>query len=450
MASNADDVIHISVSKTSVSVSRAGFGTTLWIGQIDARLQAARFQLYASTQEMIDAGFTADHPAYKWAVVHMSGDNSPSTFALGRRIPGVAENDEVQITLAAAGTWTATINSVAHTYLAAALDTEEDIAEGLAASISLGNEPVSAVQQAPPNDDRFDITNIIGGGTHTLTITPPGGGTYAIVNTPAVAPEVWTTAYAAINTAITEGQWYYLAIEDRDDATILAAASAVTVGEKVAAFQTRDPDMATGTTGNIGLQLAGLSYRRVILFWKASDQHLSDAAMLGVAAAAQLDAAGGQITWNLKPLVGVPTDNLTGAQKANIKSSGGSYYVEIGGSGRTQTQSVEGEFMQVQTTIDWTKARVQEAVFGVLASTPTKVDLDSVGIGTVLSAFKGVLDRGVTNGHYTRDFNPTAVAPASEDIETADKNAGILRNVIGVARLALAIRQVYLRVDLTV
>ena len=172
--------------------------------------------------------------------------------------------------------------------------------------------------------------------------------------------------------------------------------------------------------------------------------------MLGVAAAAQLDAAGGQITWNLKPLVGVPTDNLTGAQKANIKSSGGSYYVEIGGSGRTQTQSVEGEFMQVQTTIDWTKARVQEAVFGVLASTPTKVDLDSVGIGTVLSAFKGVLDRGVTNGHYTRDFNPTAVAPASEDIETADKNAGILRNVIGVARLALAIRQVYLRVDLTV
>ena len=48
MASNIDDVVIVTVTKQSAVVSRQGFGTTLWIGQIDVLLQAERFKLYSS------------------------------------------------------------------------------------------------------------------------------------------------------------------------------------------------------------------------------------------------------------------------------------------------------------------------------------------------------------------------------------------------------------------
>lgn len=458
MADNIDDVVIVTVTKQSAVVTRVGFGTTLWIGQIDVLLQSERFKLYSSRQDLIDAGFPATHAAVQWADVHLGNDTDPAQFALGRRIPGDVEIQNVEIlTVGTGGVWTLDINGEVVSATVAGTDTVEEIAAKLVASAQLGistgliSSAVTVVQQATPNSEFFDVTGLIGGEAVAVTVTPAGTGTELTTQTQApTAPEVWATAFTAINTSSTAKQWYFLNIQDRDGTTIATAASTVNTEAKVGIFQNADPDVLTATEPNDISVLRDLSYRRVMVFWASSDLKYMDAGMSSVAAAADLDAAGGQITWNLKGFAGVTPDDLGTSEKTNITAAGGSYFVDFGDGGRTQTRSVEGEFMRVQTTLDWTKARVKENVFGPLSNTPTKIDLDTTGIGTVEGLVKGTLDVGVINGHFTGDFNPTVDAPDPEDIEENDKNAGILRNVKGVAKLAQAIRQVFVQIDLEV
>ena len=118
----------------------------------------------------------------------------------------------------------------------------------------------------------------------------------------------------------------------------------------------------------------------------------------------------------------------------------------------TQTgASVEGEFMDVQTTLDWTQIRIQEDVFGAKATTPTKIPYTDGGIAIITSAVLGRLRIGVTNGHFSPDDPnlPRVTAPKSLDVPVADKNARILRNVVGEAILAGAIHQTIVQVNVT-
>ena len=455
MADNIDDVIIVTVTKQSRVVTRVGFGTTLWIGQIDVSLQADRFKLYSSRQELIDAGFPTTHQAVRWVDVHLGNDVDPAQFALGRRIPGDTENNSIEVTaVGAGGVWSVTINGEAVSATIAASDTIEEVATKLTTAVSNGiltgliATAITVAQRATPADEFLDVNGLIGGETITVMTAPAGGGTATDTQEQAPsAPEVWATAFVAINTSSTAKQWYFLNIEDRDGTTIGTAASTVVVEEKIGIFQNSDPDVLTATEPNDISVLRDLSNRRTMVFWTSSDGKYMDAGMSAVAAAADLDAAGGQITWNLKGFGEVLPDDLSTSDKANIKIAGGSYFVDFGNGGRTQTQSVEGEFMRVQTTLDWTKARVKENLFGPLSNTPTKIDLDSTGIGTMEGTLKGTLDTGVINGHYTGDFNPITTAPNPEDIEENDKNLGILRNLVGTARLAQAIRQVFVQVN---
>ncbi len=106
--------------------------------------------------------------------------------------------------------------------------------------------------------------------------------------------------------------------------------------------------------------------------------------------------------------------------------------------------------MDVQTTIDWTKFRVQEAVFARIATTPTKVPFTAFGIATVVNEVLGVLTTGIGIGHFAADFPPTVTAPDITEVSEADKNARILRDVVGTAKLAGAIHETIIQVNLTV
>ena len=144
---------------------------------------------------------------------------------------------------------------------------------------------------------------------------------------------------------------------------------------------------------------------------------------------------------------------LTDTQINNINSSNGEVYVRIAGRGVTlEGKAVSGEFADVQTTIAWTKARSQEAVFGVLATNPTKVPYDNSGIAAVGSALRGVLEIGVVNRHFTSDDPdlPRVTTPTSLSVPTADKNARELNNVRGEALISGAVQNVRLQVDIAV
>ena len=145
--------------------------------------------------------------------------------------------------------------------------------------------------------------------------------------------------------------------------------------------------------------------------------------------------------------------DLTNSEVDNIEASNANSYVEIAGRGATlEGKAVSGEFADVATTMAWAKARSQEAVAGVILTTPTKVPYTNSGISSIKSAFLGVLNTGVDNAHFSGDVagSPSVTAPLSTAVPVADKNGRILRNVIGEAIIAGAIHKTILQINLAV
>lgn len=445
-----DTIVNVTVTKTSAAVSRAGFGTPLGVFQVPVAIQATRFATYSSVQAMIDVGFAADDSAVVWAGILFSQDLAPDLIAIGRRVEGTAQEDTVTITTADSGTWVVDINGTMFSFVGGAGD-EQAIAVGLAAAINGGvpsDEPVIA---STPIAGVFTVTAAIPGETFVNGgITVPGGGVGTFVNTVAnVAAEAMATTLTAINTENAK-DWYGFTIETRNDADITAAAvfAASASPAKIAIFQSRDPDAPAGTPGNIFDVIALTQNKKAALIFHDDETEYMDGAWLGRCIAADLDAVNGAITWHGKQLVGVPADDLTDAEITNIQSFNGNVDTIVGGRSFTQNgTSAEGEFIDVQTTIDWTQARVQEAVFARIATTPTKVPFTNAGIASISNEVLGVLNTGVGIGHYSTDQPPTVTAPTSLTVTEADKNARILRDVVGTAKLAGAIHSTIIQIN---
>jgi len=294
----------------------------------------------------------------------------------------------------------------------------------------------------------------IAGTDFTAVTTPPGAGTATdIIQQPNANPEDMETCLLAIQ-AENNKDWYGFTIDTRTDADLLAAASfaASNLYTKIFVGQTQDDDMRTDTPGNIGEQLGDLVYDNVYLVWNRGDLIWEDAAALSIAMAADLDAENGAITWALQQYRGVGFTDLQEGEIDNIVKNNGNVHIEIAGVGVSQEgKAVSGEFMDIQTTIDWVKARSQEAVFGALASAP-KVSGTNAGIAQVSAPFLGVLLQGVKGAHFSGDDPelPRVRTPTASERQLADRQNRLLRDVIGEAIFANAIHKVLLQINLSV
>lgn len=456
---NISDVVVVTVTKTTAAIDRAAFGTPMGVFQVDTGIQAGRFQLYGSVLEMTDAGFPVSHEAVKWAGIVKSQNPAPQRFGIGRRGTGTAQVDTVTITAADAGTWSISIDAVVFPYIASASDTTQTIAQGLRDAVNDGNPSIVDVLVSTVTAGVFTVTARVAGTIFVNGgIVLGGAGTGTFVNTVAnVAAEDMATALTAINTANSKN-WFIATIESREDADITALNTFIGPLDKVAVAQSSDADAKAGTPSNIFDTIAALNNTAMNMYWHDDDREYLDGGVAGILGAADLDAAGGVITLHGKQVVGVPADDLTTAEINNIAGDGetnngfgGNVHVEIASRGFIMYgKSAEGEFTDVETTILWTKARVGEAVFGLIATTPTKIPYTNSGINQVVTAVQGVMNTGVTNGHFDGDTPPTTTAPAIADIPIADKNARVLRNVVANARLAGAIHKAFIQVNVTV
>lgn len=453
------DVAVVTVTKTTATIDRAAFGTPIGVFQVSTGVQANRVQLYSTVQDMIDVGYTATDEAVKWATIVKSQNPAPARFAIGRRVPGTAQVDTVTITTPGVGTWSITIDSVVFSYVATASDTADTIAQALADAVSSGTPSNVDVLVSTVTSGVFTVTARVPGTAFVNGgIVVPGAGVGTFVNTVAnVAAEAMATTLTAINTE-DPNSWFVMTIESREDADITALQTFIGPLDKVAVAQSSSSDARDGITPNIFATIQALNPPEFTFMWHDDDREYLDAGVAAILAAADMDAAGGQITLAGKQVTGVPTDTLTTAQEINIAGDGetnagfgGNVHVTIAGRGFIKWgRSSEGEFTDVETTLIWTKVRVAEAVFTLIATAPTKVPYTIAGINSIGTAVQGVLNTGVTNAHFSGDEPPTTTVPSIADIPVADKDARVLRNVIGKAKLAGAIHKTYVQVNVSV
>jgi len=454
---NIDHFVQVTVSKTSASVTQQGFGRPLGLFQVSTSIVPTRYAVFSSPADLLTAGALVTDPVYLWAQTLQGQSVSPVDFAVGRRVASLPQVDTVLISAADEGLWTLTIDTVVYSYTADGDDTELTIAQGLMDAILAADSSLTAngtavtVPGGTLASATFDVTAWVAGeGFVNGGIVDGDAGTGTFVNgTANPTPEVITTALAAV--VAENDDWYGLTIESRQEADILLANTWVASQLKVLAVQSNDADTLTTAGTDIGSVLGATSNTRTQLMWHFKPKQFADAAMLGRALAADLDSANGQITWVAKQLQVIFPNPLNTTQLTNLEDNNADTYVFTKGRGVTWTgKSVEGEFMDVQTTIDWTQSRIGEAVFAIIATTPTKVPFDDSGIASVKTEALGVLLAGVTNGHFTDDnpLFPRVTVPKGTDVSTADKNSRILRNVLGEAILQGAIHQVIVQVNI--
>jgi len=215
-----DSIVNLTITTTTQSVSRAGFGTPLLVAYFSTLRFAARTKVYSSLTEMVSDGFTVNDPAYLMASAVFAQNPKVSQVKLGRRALApsqaatftpvnldegyvhqivVRSPDGTTTTCSYTNDATATVAEAT-----AALQTALDAIAGLTATDNSTN--VSVVADTAGDLFFFDVPSD-GGLTIKNTTTDPG----------------IATDLAAIYAA--DPDWYGMAIDSNSEAEINAAAT---------------------------------------------------------------------------------------------------------------------------------------------------------------------------------------------------------------------------------
>lgn len=259
-----------------------------------------------------------------------------------------------------------------------------------------------------------------------------------------------TASLNAINNF--DPKWFGLLTVSQTKADQLLAAAWVETNKKVYIPSTAETDIVDTTDGADTTTLAAViksnAYTRTgVLYLTTAATEYPGSALLGKI----LPYTPGSYTAAFKTLAGIPVDNLSQSQVSNAIDKNASVYIEVGGRNVVQEGNVgDGGFIDTTILIDWIEARIQENVFGFIAS-QLKVPYTNSGIAGIEKEIDKVLKQAQDNG----GISPTAfdadgnqiggysiTVPALADVPAVDRASRTLNNVKFTAYEAGAIHKV--------
>jgi hypothetical protein len=317
----------------------------------------------------------------------------------------------------------------------------------------------------------------IDGEAWTYTV-PPASTTTTIATAIAAlingltAPVTATPAAALISVAGVSGAFHSHTRNDRSLIAFLDLSAATSIAVDLSAFENVDPnfygividvsneadiaDAATWTetrrkilvarshdtntldpliTTDVFSDLQALARYRTAPYYHDDVGAFVDAGQLSE----RLTVDPGSDTWAFKSVRGVRSYALNTSEEGALRAKSANYYTSIKGldvilNGVT----AGGEWADQVRGIDWTTARIQERVFGLFASAE-KVPFTNAGIDAVKAEIEGQILAGIDVGFISTDEPYLIEAPASTEVDAADKRARFLPDVTFSAPLAGAI-----------
>lgn len=433
-----DSIVSITITATTTTPSRAGFGTPLIAAFFPTTVFAERVRSYSSITGMTDDGFLATDPVVRAATAIFSQDPRPPTIKIGRRASAPVQSIRLTPSITTEG-FVVTVTVVTHdgvstvisrtnggaetpTTIATALQPLLDAIVGVTAVDNTGS-----VQVNPTTADELNDCRALAG-LDVLDETPD----------PGLAADI-----TAINAE--DADWYALALDSNSKAEVAIAAATVEALTKIFIGTSADEEVLDDTAGNIAETLEVAAYARSGLLWNRAVLSYAGAAWLGKL----LPTDPGSATWSLKTLAGITVDSLTDTQIANLESNNANYYTSVASVNIVRNgQMADGDFIDVQRTIDALEARIQEDIYAVLVNLP-KLPYTDPSVTTVKGTIRGAIRVFQGQGALDPDVEPTVTAPLVADVAAADKANRLLPNVEFTARLAGAIHKVNIQGTLT-
>lgn len=426
--------ITISVLLEGSGAQPAGFGTPIFVS--DHAVTANRLDgPYTSLAAMVTAGFVSTTPEYLWASAVFAQQPRVQSVYIGRR-------DGADASLAASLDAILAVDSGAWYCINLESRTSADIA-ALAAWVEAASFPKIAIAQS--NDASLvngtgaqynaEFAGTVVDGTYILTFTGFGlaSPVAATVTRTAGAPATLADVAAAMRTALTTAAGGslsgVLSASSIGGTTVnvtfgiiggLAAAGTV-VASGTAVASTADINVTT-TDNAVGETLFRAQYTRTALLYHATDANYLDGAWSSRCLSFDLDVQKGG--WSYKRIAGIAGDALNDAQVNALRSINCNYFAPAVMSSGVAVQAFTaqgwmpsgsaeaGRRIDVTTTLDWLRARLEEATINVNLRDPQDVPFTDAGINRYFAAWTGVLNTGIKAGHLV-EF----VVPEGEDLE---------------------------------
>lgn len=435
-----DSIVSVTITADSKTPSRRGFGIPALMSYHTVFPET--YRRYTAAADMLSDGFTLYDNAYRMAAAAFNADPTVEQVIVGRLPAAPSYSTELTITSAVQGAYirfniieptTGTVQPIE--YLIGAAETTTTVAT----AVELLVEAVTGVSSSSAGA--------------VITITPTVAGRKVFVYDLENCKVQDITADAGYDTALAALQvetddWYGVAIDVESQANVNDVAAWCLTNNKLY-FQSTQSSYELDGTGTLGSTLKAASNDRTVILWAPNAHEYAAVTWMAVGLAQDP----GVINWAYQELPGITAAisskqaTLTATQKTNLETDNINHYLTVAGLNVTRYGYVtSGEWIDVRHGIDALTARLQEAVFGLLASgrVPyTNLGLDMVAnvVLGVLKAFEGTVEQP---GLIARGTS-AVIMPALSSITSADKAARRLRGIRFSGTLTGSINKVEIR-----
>lgn len=413
------DIVQVQILVSPQAPVAQGFGIGYVLGKSTVLPLEERIRFYTSLAT-VNADFASNTEEYKAASAYFGQSPAPAMLAIGRRFlaaqaaklrGGAVSAVHTTYTGVTNGGFDITINGVNRQITAincGAATSMADVATAIQTRLAAALASTTCVW----NGSRFVITSPTTGPASLITIAsaPTGGGS----PTDASAIFGFTTDTGAlavqgiaiesmtdsVNASIAfDNSWYGLSltfdasVQDHKDAAAVAQAS-----KKAFFYTTNDPNAKlSAATTDLGYFFKNLSYDYAFGVYSTSPYaHMSAMARAFIVDFSQPNST---ITLKFKKLPGIGADSITESERLALEGKNLNYYTSFGGFVMLANGTVaNGRFFDEVHGLDWLQATLQTAIFGTLATTPTKIPQTDQGTARLVQSASQAFKQAVSNG----------------------------------------------------
>lgn len=436
MSADISTVVDVTITRETTSVSQAGFGTMLILGDNGDPSNLVRE--YSSLTEVAENYETTDEE-YLAAAAAFSQSPSPDTVKIGHSGTYVAQVQTITFSgdLVASNSVACTIDGVALSATVFATDhltTMNALATKIAATAGVATATVGG-----SGNRVITCTAAVAGVPFTIT-----GVVVTLGASQATAAIATSTANVGVQDALSDiieedNDWYALMMTDRTEGHVLLAAAYIETLRKIFITCSSDVDILDSTsTTDIAAYFESQNYDRTAVIFNEAPADYPDAAWLGRC----LPEDPGEITWKFKTLSGVTASDLSTTDRSDALDKNCNLMTTIGGVDITEEGTMaSGEFIDVIRDTDYLQARLEEAVYSRLANL-NKIPYTDAGVAIIESEIRAVLNGAVEDGILSSDPAPEVEVPKVADVSEVDRAARFLPDITFTATLAGAIHRV--------
>lgn len=430
-------VVRITIDRQTRSVTQAGFGIPLILGDtVVAGWSAGEVRDYANLTAVLD-DFASSDDEYKAAAAIFSQSPSVEMVKIGKRDTQVAQVQTITLNkdLVTDNVINMTVNNVAIapvTFAVAHADTMTALAAAIQALASVATASVTAAREITVTAQTAGVA--IDCSDFVVTL-----GTQQATALIVTSVDNWGVADDIAQCQRDDDDWYGLIICDRTVGVVETCAEYIETQRKIFITCSDDALILNSTsTTDLAYVLSAAGYERTAVIYNADEADYADAAWLGKC----LVFDPGNETWKFKTLASITFDDLTQSECNNALTKNANVYVQIGGVSITENGTMaSGEYIDIMRGVDWLTARLEERIYSRLVNMP-KIPFTDAGIAIIETEIRAVLENGVRENLIADDPAYTVTVPKATDVSVNDRADRYLPDIGFTARLAGAVHTV--------